>query len=171
MTVKQRGRPLGPKGKQRKFLSHPPKHIAARIAARKGSLSHRWVEVLVDMDSHAALIEKLRKRHRLTHQAVEILLRHPEEEIPDKKMEDVLLAAPSWKKTGSLGGSKATKKRREWEEVVDKTFMATLMRHKAARAASLILKNWPVERCPKPCDRSLRGYIGQQKKILASSFG
>lgn len=165
MTTKKRGRPLGPKGLQRQFLSHPPEHIAVRIAARNGSLGHHWQEVLVDMERHAALIANLQKRHRLTHQAVEILLRHPEEEIPDEKMEDVLFAAPSWKKTGSLSGALATQKRRLWEKVVDKKLNATHDRHSASRVADMILKNWPEESCPKPCNRSLRGYIGKLRKI------
>jgi hypothetical protein len=161
MTAKKRGRPLGPKGKQRQLLSHPPKHIVAR----RGSRSHHWQEVLADIERHATLIENFRKRHRLTCRAVEVLLGHPQEEIPNQVIEDVLFAVPSWKKTGSIGGSQAAKKRRQWEEVVDENLNTSLAQHSVARAASLMLHNWPEERYPKPCYRSLRDYLGKLRKI------
>jgi hypothetical protein len=165
MTTKKRGRPLGSKGKHRQILLHPPEHIVARIVARNRSISHHWQEVLVDMDRYATLIENFRKSHRLTYRAVVVLLGHPEEEIPNQVIEDVLFSVPSWKKTGSLGGSVAAKKRRQWEEVVNKNLNTTLARHTAARAASLMLQNWPDFCCQKPCDRSLRDYLSKLRKI------
>lgn len=171
MTTKKRGRLTAKIDKQPSLLLPIPEYITNRVNARGGVWARHWQEVWVGMDEFDALVEKFRKRHRLTKQEAWTLLLHQEGAASHSDVEVILREAPQWKITGIRGGSAATKKRRQWEDVVDEFFMATLMRHKAARAASLILKNWPVERCPKPCDRSLRGYIGQQKKILASSFG
>lgn len=103
MTVKKRGRPLGPAGIRRQTLRNPPPHIQARIAARGGELNQRWREVFISMDEYMKLIAAYRRKFRIKGEAALTILASINEAVRQEDLDKALASVKGWKKVSDAG--------------------------------------------------------------------
>lgn len=158
MTVRKRGRPLGPSKQHLKLLQNPPQHILLWRSARGGETSNMWAEVMEDMEKYQSQIRAFGKKYRIKHDEVWTILSM---NLPESKPHEVNNALAStqksWKRMSHAGVRARGLKTPEWRAHAQALRLNPKYSNSSDREIASLVQDF----CPdkKPDERTVRRYL------------